>query len=268
LSDGRAAGAQGLDINDLSDGPMASGRWHFERYTGLPSSELTPDEIDRLRPRVDRHVDAGFDRPQFRKIHDALFVGYRGGPVVALDATRGAIYLVRDPRDVAVSWMHHAELAAARAVEQLADPAMAYAATPSGFHPQFRQRVGTWSDHVKSWLDQDLFDLLLVRYEDLQADAARELARIARFAGLEAPREAVARAVEAASFERLRGMEHEHGFFERPGRDQPFFRRGLSGAWRDELAPELARRIEEDHAEVMARLGYTPEASVTRHSAV
>ena len=40
--------------------------------------------------------------------------------------------------------------------------------------------------------------------------------------------------------------------------DRPFFRRGMAGAWRTELAPELSRRVERDHAAVMRRLGYLP----------
>lgn len=253
-----------VDINALGHGPIAAGRWHLERFSGLSSGELTPGEIDRLRPAVDRYLDAQSDRLRFRKIHDTLFGGYGGAPIVAPDATRGAVYVARDPRDVAVSWSHYMGIDPERAVEQLADRHGAYESATRRLNLQVRQRVGSWSDHVRGWLDQDLFEVLLVRYEDLEADTARELTRIVRFAGLDANPPEVAAAVEASTFGRLRSQEAEHGFRERSAPDRPFFRRGTSGAWRDQLAPEIAHRVERDHAEVMARLGYTPSGDAAR----
>ena len=66
-------------------------------------------------------------------------------------------------------------------------------------------------------------------------------------------------AARFADFGELRKQETERGFREAP-RNNPsggFFRRGVSGAWHDELSPEQAARIEADHADMMARLGYS-----------
>jgi hypothetical protein len=255
-----------LDINALEHGAHAANRQRFERFTGLSSGELTPDEIDRLRPAVERHTDMLFDRPQFRKIHDSLTGGYEGKAPIAPDAVRGAVYIVRDPRDVAVSMAHHEGVEAGRIVDLLADPNHALAGSTSRLHLQFRQRVGSWSAHVRSWLDHDLFQVLLVRYEDLHDDPGRELERIGRFAGLQPSPAKVAGAVEAAGFERMRAQEAERGFDEGLASNRPFFRRGIRGAWRDELVPELARQVARDHAEVMAHLGYAAERQVPREA--
>jgi hypothetical protein len=245
-----------IDLDELGDGPIASARGHLERWTGLITSELEPAEIDRVRPGADAALDESLHDIRFRKIHDALFSAPGGRPIVPPAATLRAVYIVRDPRDIAVSSAHFFDHTHAHAVATMANRCAALAPSEKRLDPQVRQRLGTWSDHVSGWLDHDLFPTLLVRYEDLAADSARELTRIAEFAGLEPSSDRVEAAVEVASFERLRARESTHGFKVRLRSDAPFFRRGQAGAYEDELAPELAQRVVTDHGPVMARLGY------------
>ncbi len=250
-----------IDLDDLGADPIASSRDHLERWTGLISSELEPAEIDRIRPGADAALDEGLDDILFRKIHDALFSAPGGLPIVPPAATLRAVYIVRDPRDVAVSFAHFFHRTQAGAVATMADPCAALSRSGKRLRSQVRQLLDTWSNHVSGWLDHELFPMLLVRYEDLAADAAGELTRIAEFAGLELSPGWVEAAAEVAGFEQLRARESIHGFKVRPRSDAPFFfRRGQAGAWEDELAPELALRVEADHGPVMARLGYAIDA--------
>jgi aryl sulfotransferase len=255
-----APGAE-IDLAELGDGPIASSRGHLERWTGLTASELKPTEIDRIRPGADAALDASLDDIRFRKIHDALLSAPADRAIVPPAATLGAVYIVRDPRDVAVSLAHIYDRTQAQAVAAMANPCAALARSEKRLRYQLRQRLGTWSNHVSGWLDHELFPMLLVRYEDLAADTAGELTRIAKFAGLELSTDRVEAAIEVASFEQLRARESIHGFREHPRSDVPFFRRGQAGAWEDELAPELARRVQADHGPVMARAGY----AITAH---
>jgi aryl sulfotransferase len=250
-----ADGPGELDLNALGSGPIPSSRPQIESYLGFASSNLTQEELERLRPLCDAAFDRELTEVRFRKIHDTLY-GTLGSPIVPPDHTRGAVYVARDPRDVAVSWAHHAARPPEWAVSAMGDPTTAMDESPTELEPQTTQRLGTWSDHVAAWTEQELFPVLVVRYEDMATDPAGELRRIAGFAGLAAPEERVAAAAEAASFARLRAREERYGFVERPGRDRPFFRRGVAGAWRDELAPALAARVERDHATLMRRFGY------------
>jgi aryl sulfotransferase len=244
-----------LDVNSLGSGPIPSSRPQLESFLGFASSDLTQVELELLRPLCDAALDCALDELLFRKVHDSLY-GTLGSPIVPPERTRGAVYLARDPRDVAVSWAHHSAESHEWAVAALADPGRALDESLTDLEPQTRQLLGTWSDHVTAWIDHDLFPVLTVRYEDIAADPIAELRRIACFAGLEPSDELLTAASRGASFERLRANEDREGFVERPGRDRPFFRRGVAGGWRDELDPELARRVERDHAVVMRRLGY------------
>ena len=253
------------DLNaNLRDSVIASARAPLERFTGLVSSELLNEEVDRLRPLVDLQLDRMHPQREafwHRKIHDALFTE-DGAPIVSPEATRAAIYLVRDPRDVAVSYSNHMGSDTATIVRKMADPS----ARMSGYHrhvtKQLGQYAGTWSSHVESWLDHELFPVVLVRYEDMLADPTAQLARIAHTMGREATPEQLEAAVAATTFDKLKSQESESGFNEAGHPDRPFFRRGIAGAWRDELSPELAARIESDHRRVMTRLGYLSDASV------
>jgi hypothetical protein len=94
----------------------------------------------------------------------------------------------------------------------------------------------------------------------MKADAVETLRRALRFAEHTATDEDIRRAVASVDFAQLQAQEKERGFREAPrGRvDRTFFRRGKAGSWRDELTAEQVRRIEEDHAAMMLRLGYTP----------
>lgn len=256
-----------VDINRMAGDSIASARGPFEHLTGLVSSELRREEVQALRPLVDAALDAQLPatdaQPWYRKIHDGLFTGLAGAPIVPPEATRGAVYVVRDPRDVAVSYAHHLSIPLAEAVRGMRSPAGHMAAGHQRPLPQFTQRLGTWSDHVVSWLDHDLFPVLLVRYEDLQADAPGELRRISRTLGQPADEAALTAAAHGARFDVLRAQETKDGFRERPGADRTFFRRGVAGAWRDELPAELAAEVQADHHDVMVRLGYLPSPDTT-----
>jgi aryl sulfotransferase len=245
-----------VDINQLGHGPIASFRGYVERYTGLVSSDLTQTEIATLRPAVDLAFDAKHTRTRYRKVHDTLFSGPEGAPIVSPEATLGAVYIVRDPRDVAVSFAHYAGMDAEWATDRIGSQQTGLRTNLEDIGPQVPQRLGTWSDHVRSWTEQTLFPVIVVRYEDLHTDPGGQLERIAQFGKLEATPEAIAAAVEAASFERASRQEAQEGFRERGGVEQRFFRRGLAGGWKDELPVELAERIVTDHREVMQRLGY------------
>jgi hypothetical protein len=147
---------------------------------------------------------------------------------------------------VAVEW----------AVELLCRAGATTADPPDGVAYQSRQRIGSWSEHVTSWLDQDLLPVQLIRYEDALTDPIGVFTAAMRFIGLDVTEEEIAVAVSRSSFERLAAQEAEHGFAERVRPDSRFFRRGRSGGWREELPADLADLVVGTHRETMTRLGY------------
>jgi hypothetical protein len=109
---------------------------------------------------------------------------------------------------------------------------------------------------VQSWARCRSFPVLVLRYEDMQADPEAAFSSVLKHIGVPADPERVARAVQFSAFGELRRQEDETGFVERSPSSPKFFHAGRSGQWRDELAPEAVERIRKDHAGAMREYGY------------
>ena len=233
--------------------PMGASRALFDQLLEIDSSDLTNDEAEVLRPRFYEMLTHAATEPMLRKIHDAYVYTAEHEPLFPPAATQGVVYIVRDPRDVAVSYAHHCRSSVDRTIEVMRNPTAAIAGDDSR---QLRQRLLSWSGHVESWLDAPALRLLLLRYEDMLAAPHEALARVASFLDWKVNSHSVAAAVEATRFEKLKSEEQRHRFFENPSGSGSFFRRGIAQGWRDSLTAEQVQRIEQDHGCVMERLGY------------
>jgi hypothetical protein len=171
-------------------------------------------------------------------------------------AARAAVYLVRDPRDVAVSMAHANNTTIDRTIEVMSGPNSALSSGVHGQPPQLRQRLLSWSGHVASWLEQIDAPVRLVRYEDMRAAPFETFGAALKFVERDAQDDEIRRAIRHADFGELQRQEAERGFAERTSRSAPFFRAGQVGGWRDALTPEQVARLETDHGPMMTRLGY------------
>lgn len=262
-----------VDINNLAEGQgLASSRGRFDHVMMFPSGLLTHDECDRARPRLyaarrEMPEEREFEEigmrtggAHFVKTHDGYTVNSDGKPLMGgREAADGAILIVRDPRDVCASLANHNGATIDQAVRLMADADSSFCGESDRQPNQLRQQLLGWSGFASSWLDQRDIPVHLVRYEDMQADAAGTLRDGLAFVGVAACEADVARAVQAADFAALQRQEQERGFREAPPRARAgFFRSGKSGGWRDELTREHVALIEREHLPVMRRLGYVP----------
>lgn len=249
---------------DALIGRLAANMKTFDTFAGVPSSHCTEDEAESLRPSVYRfqaaaEVESGHDGLLFSKVHDAFGVTALREPLFPPDVTAGAVYLMRNPLDVAVSWAFHGGITdMSKTVAALCSPAGRMAA---GNSDQLRQRMGDWSSHVESWTCAP-FPVLVLRYEDLLAEPVETLAQLVRFLKLNGDddKNRLRRAVEFSSFARLREAEDQHGFLDRPPDSRRFFRSGRAGDWRSYLTSQQARAVIEAHGPVMSTWGYDSEA--------
>ncbi len=170
------------------------------------------------------------------------------------------VYLVRDPRDVASSFYHYSIK-----TRHLPDdfPLEEFVRNfVMGKPVHYAERVGTWEDHVLSWvrMRQGRDTFLLMRYEDLLATPEKELARVAALLRMDASQERISRAIDLSSASRMRSMEQKQWkqFNATKGSrpDMPFVREAKSGAWRKYLSEASVRLIEEAWAPTMQLLGY------------
>ncbi len=189
---------RGLTPSDcmLASYPKSGNTWvKFVLATLLAksSTDVWSDE-NSLVPTVGHHQSALATLPQqgrLIKTHEPFRNVY----------TR-AIWLVRDPRDVLISYYHHEMRVRAQQLE--------FADFLKSFVQGHIDGYGTWEYHTRTWLDavrKGQLDILPVRYEDLLADPQAGYENISRFLRLELPATSIASAIADNTPDRMREKE-------------------------------------------------------------
>jgi hypothetical protein len=214
----------------------------------------TDDRIRELRPLVHRAISQRSPDTVLVKTHNAL-AEIDGAPLISLDLTAGAIYVVRNPLDVAISFSHHNRTTVDNIIEFMATKAAASTSTETNVYEFY----DSWSGHVAGWTATPSPTLHVMRYEDMLANPQKSFAAVVKFLGIEAPRQRIEKAVRLSSFQVLKEQERRQGFRERPRAMEAFFREGKAGQWKKVLTKEQVAAIVAVHREQMERFGYIPE---------
>jgi aryl sulfotransferase len=249
---------QPVDLNSLGDGPISSSRTQIDRLLGIPSVDLLPAEMAPYRRQVHAYIAAG--RPRFVKIHDSFRSIPDGTPIIGGVPPSRAVYIVRNPLDVAASLARHVQLPVSEIVTRMADPDYTIGSSSIGVSLQVPQHLGRWGEHVLGWLDQSEVPVLLIRYEDVIAYPEAAVVRLCGFVGIEVDVASVKRAIADSAFEVLRSKELHEGFTEQPRGEKSFFSSGTVGSWRTEINDKDVARILDAHGECLVRVGYLSEA--------
>ena len=195
---------------------------------------------------------------RYHKVHDAYVSPDSAGlPLVPTEGCRGAVVIIRHPADVAVSLSHFFSWPLESCVAFLLDEQAGLCRSSKHGGQQVRQFMGTWANHVQSWVDQQQIPVLLLRYEDLLAEPQPQFSQLARF--LELPEESnlISKAITNTNFQTLQLKdEKEGGFYGRAYHCQRFFRSGRSGEGREKLNNEQLAQLEEAFGNTLNRFGY------------
>jgi len=179
------------------------------------------------------------------------------------------VHIIRDGRDVIVSTVHHrwnnaTDVGGHRNLtpEQIAkreayrsDPASFLATGESIFaEGDVTELARIWNESVGGTVENgaslgDNYHEL--RYENLLAEPATEVRRLLKFLGADSGEEVARRCVEAASFEQLSG-----GRTQGEEDSSSFYRKGVSGDWKNHFTEEDKRVFKEEAGELLIRLGY------------
>ena len=245
-----------VSINSLWLGRIyAQSRPWFDEAIGVPAADLTASEMFAWRSAALRDQVARRGRPLYAKTHDARVRLPNGEMLIPPDVTLGAVYLVRDPRDVALSLSRYLNCTVDDAIEIMGKADAQMGRCETQLLCQLPGYLSSWSLNAQSWLAESPFPLAVMRYEDLRADPGSALAGILLNLGVK-PVDAVVRAaVETTRLEAFQAQEKVSGFRDNFGHGR-FFGDGMAGGWRSQLTRQQAARLEADHGAVMRRLGY------------
>lgn len=178
-------------------------------------------------------------------------------PMCPAKLSKGAVYLVRDPRDVAVSFAKHL----GKTLDETIDLMGREGTCLQSDGNLLSHYLSSWSAHVRSWLSKDNpIPTSCVRYEDLLENPSERFRAILGALGLDehVDEAAFQFAMEQTAFANLQATEDKTGFRETGRKQDRFFNAGRAGRWREVLTHDQVRRLEADHADVMSELGYHP----------
>jgi len=266
---GQTGATPAVPIRWIASYPKSGNTWVrfllFHYFKGKASSSV---EISRFIPGMQAkgEVEAGeaFDGMRLIKTHSPFLGGLPG-----VGSTAGFIYVVRHPRDVILSCLHWVRLTnPLPPSQQPTDEQVARAFIHLGGAPAYIQYgFGTWESHYRSWLDQKTVTGLVVRYEDLHTQPAREVARMVEYLGHTPDAARIDEAVALSTFEHMRELEVSEktsggrdvlfgGGADRMKKGLYFMNKGQSGRSLESIAPGLDRAVEERFAEAIRRFGY------------
>jgi hypothetical protein len=255
-----------------------------------PDEGITFANVERKVPDIYAESKRTFKRaprPRLIKSHECFDPRY---PRV--------IYIVRDPRDVALSAYHYdrkgrnipdgfplEKYVTTRFMKtdeyfgSWGEHAGSWLVNPNNILQMSRLKdgflgtMGSWGENVMSWVGARGHDreFLLVRYEDLLEDTRREMTRISEFLGLvHISAEQIDKAVELSSAENMRKLEAAQNdqwvTTKESRKDIPFVRSAKSGQWQQSLPSASVAEIESAWGPVMKLLGYPLSSELHKSS--
>lgn len=243
------AGLMGsMDINRLATTTHGFGskvaEFHQEKIV-LKS----PEEAFKFWATCQRRLNFDLNRRKiFLKTHNAA-LEFGGEKFPLSNVSNGVIYIVRDPRDVIISYSNHYRIETREAFDRMRNPYNHIWATDSLERFEF---LSSWDRHVLSWNGVSIPKLFL-RYEDMLETPEYSINKIFEFLDLE-PIIKVDSIISLTNFARLSKQEAANGFNEAVN-GATFFRQGKSRQW-ENLDHTLLDEITKTFGVAMDTFGY------------
>ena len=205
----------------------------------------------------------------FMKTHSGAFeIG--GKPFTSEKNIRGIIYIVRDPRDVCVSWSKHSNMSLDRSSNFMVDDYASLFWTERStkkniFNDKTRPRylVSSWDNHVLSWTTIDWkVPKLILKYEDLVYNKKNVIDNLFLFFEqnynfiFENKELKIKNIIETTSFKSFQKYEEEKGFIETTSNDK-FFSVGQKDQWKQILNANQINMLENKFKKKMEKFNYT-----------
>jgi hypothetical protein len=203
---------------------------------------------NEMIPDVGRHLTAAPVLPaggRLIKTHEPFRAEYKK-----------AIYLARDPRDVALSeFAYHKALGLAGTND--------FSVYLEQFLHGAVNPFGSWTNHAISWMDaadSGRSDVLLVCFEELKRNSEQELSRIVEFLGMPVQTQKIREAIANNSMDKMRQKEKADP--QRASANGKFIRSGSAGGWRAAFTDQQSQLVQQYAGNILARLGYAEVESL------
>jgi hypothetical protein len=244
------------NINQLQI-PIYSSKAFIELESEIDISELTIEELHQLR--LDVFDEFAKNKIFPVKIHDSFKQYFYQYPFLPFSKTKIAIYLIRNPFDVVISFSRHLGLTIDETIELMNNEKFTMAANENKYQIQIPQHLGSWSNHVKSWTEQTLIPVYIVRYEDMIQNSYETFKNILNKCKIPFTEEKLTDAISFSSFTNLQKQEEKYGFEEKSVHSQKFFHTGKAYYYKNLLNLGQIQKIMKHHKEIITKFNYLPE---------
>ena len=180
--------------------------------------------------------------------------------------TLGLIYIVRDPRDIAISYSKHNRVNIDDTISTMINKNTITRMALPEKNP-YPILISSWDINFQSWKILDV-PKLIIKYEDLLENTENTLNKIIIFfeenygCKFHNKNEVLENIMKTTNFNSLKQHEKKYGFNEAPyfyfksGLAEFFFREGKSKQWKEKLSKNQISLIETNFKKTMIELGY------------
>ena len=214
-----------------------------------------------LQSKKNLNINKGFG---FVKSHSNL-VSLFNNWFTTPELTAGYIYVIRDPRDIAISWSKHSGLTLDKSIDFMIDYksciewSRSNSILPENIIP--KTYLGSWDEHVLAWTENNFqVPHLILKYEDLVYKKEESINNIIDFfknsyqISFNNLNNKISNIITSTNFENLKSLEEKKGFEEASqGR---FFRKGEKNQWKKTLDNIQIKKIEEKFKDFMNKYDY------------
>ena len=207
---------------------------------------------------------------RFFKTHS--FLGnYQNNEFTSPETTLGAVYIVRDPRNVLTSLKNHYSLDDDKALEMITDKSRSLMSN-NGSHASLNF-ISSWAENYLSWFKDNRFRRLFIKYEDLITNKYETFRDIIIFTNTLMNRvegvnkSKLQKAIETTNFDILKKREISENFeasessfknwrkFHSENKNL-FFNLGPENNWKKILDLKIQKEIETNFKNEMSQLNY------------
>ena len=203
------------------------------------------------------------------KTHNAI-CSINGNFFTDKSNTIGAIYVVRDPRNLATSLSHHYDLTIEDSYKFLTNRRkIIFPLSKDILNPEKNPKdfnfLSDWATHYKSWKNIKFCSVKIVRYEDFIEDTRKVfisiLKYLSNFIDIKMNDSKIDNVIKSTKFDHLSKMEDKLGFDEsvtssKTNKKVKFFNQGKKNDWKILLDQSIKNKIESSFQNEMKELKY------------
>ena len=254
-----------------------NGKFNFDQLLKLhqfPSIKFSKGKIENEEQAsklwmYNQKVFFDNDKLNLVKTHNCL-LKFRGNEFTSKNQTLGAIYIVRDPRNLITSFTHHYSFTYEDALNfMMYEKATLVEKSADNDYSNFTY-LNSWSNHYKSWRDNKQFETLFIKYEDLEDNREKIFRQIITFINKlkgnngHIDEKKFSNSINSTSFVNMKNKEINEGFEEsvfskKTGKKINFFNLGFNNRWQKILRNDIKEKMNLNFKSELKELGYNYE---------